>query len=382
MNILIISHEYPPVGGGGANACQNLAKNYAVLGHKVTILTACFRQMPLEEENGNVHIIRTWALRKKEDKSTFLEMLSYLCSAWFKVGKIVKREKFDVCQIFFGIPSGPIGVYLKKRYGIPYVIRFGGGDIPGAQKRFSLVYKILSPAIRSIWKNADALVANSDVLRQKALQYEDRYPIEIIPNGVDSRFFTREKQYERRDRLESSNKDKRIRVLFVSRLIQGKGLQYIIPEMKRINDACGRRVSLTIVGDGPYRGVLEKITSESEAGSYVSFVGKKNKEELYRYYSTADLFILPSESEGMPNVVLEAMAMGLPILMTPCGGSKELVTENGRIVPIERFVDALIEMCNDEQGRVYMGRQSEALARTKFSWQEKAEEYIKLFQEV
>ena len=152
--------------------------------------------------------------------------------------------------------------------------------------------------------------------------------------------------------------------------------------MKRINDARGRRVSLTIVGDGPYRGELEKITSESEAGSYVSFVGKKNKEELYRYYSTADLFILPSESEGMPNVVLEAMAMGLPILMTPCGGSKELVTENGRIVPIERFVDALIEMCNDEQGRVYMGRQSEALARTKFSWQEKAEEYIKLFQEV
>ena len=106
MNILIISHEYPPIGGGGANACLNLAKNYAVLGHKVTILTACFRQMPLEEENGNVHIIRTWALRKKEDKSTFLEMLSYLCSAWFKVGKIVKIEKFDVCQIFLGFRAG------------------------------------------------------------------------------------------------------------------------------------------------------------------------------------------------------------------------------------------------------------------------------------
>lgn len=382
MNILIVSHEYPPIGGGGANACLYLAKNYAALGHKVTILTARFSELPPEEENNKVHIIRVNALRKKEDKSTFLEMFSFLCSTWLKSMRVVKKEKFDVCQIFFGIPSGPIGMYLKKRHGIPYVIRFGGGDIPGAQKRFSLVYKILSPAIRSIWKNADALVANSDVLRQKALQYEDRYPIEIIPNGVDSRFFTREKQYERRDKLESSNKDKRIRVLFVSRLIQGKGLQYIIPEMKRINDACGRRVSLTIVGDGPYRGELEKITSESEAGSYVSFVGKKNKEELYRYYSTADLFILPSESEGMPNVVLEAMAMGLPILMTPCGGSKELVTENGRIVPIERFVDALIEMCNDEQGRVYMGRQSEALARTKFSWQEKAEEYIKLFQEV
>ena len=80
---------------------------------------------------------------------------------------------------FLGIPSGPIGLYLKKRYGLPYVIRFGGGDIPGAQKRFSLLYKILSPAIRSIWRNADALVANSEVLKQKALRYENRYPIEI-----------------------------------------------------------------------------------------------------------------------------------------------------------------------------------------------------------
>ncbi len=372
MNILIISHEYPPIGGGGANACLNLAKNYAALGHKVTILTARFRQQPLEEEYDNIHIIRTWALRKKEDKSTFLEMFSYLCSAWFKVGKLVRKNKFDVCQIFFGIPSGPIGVYLKKRFGLPYIIRFGGGDIPGAQKRFSLVYKMLSPAIRSIWKNADALVANSGVLKQKALQYENKYPIEIIPNGVDTDFFTRE---------ESCKKlDEEIRLLFVSRLIQGKGLQYVIPEMKRVNTTCGQRISLTIVGDGPYRGELEKITSDSDVRDYVSFVGKKNKEELYQYYSSADLFILPSESEGMPNVVLEAMAMGLPILMTPCGGSRELIAGNGRVEPIERFVDAMIEMCKDETERIRMGKQSELLARTKFSWREKAEAYIAIFE--
>lgn len=380
MNILIVSHEYPPIGGGGANACLYLAKNYAALGHKVTILTAGFMKLPHEEEIDKVHIIRVKALRKKEDKSTFLEMLSFLCSAWIRIGQIVKQEKFDVCQIFFGIPSGPIGLYIKKRYGIPYVIRFGGGDIPGAQKRFSLIYKLLTPAIRAIWRNAEALVANSTVLKQKALQFESRYPIDIIPNGVDSDFFTRVKSDEKPETAQESKDGGKINVLFVSRLIQGKGLQYIIPEMKRINTACGREVLLTIVGDGPYRGELEKITSESDAGSYVAFEGKKNKQELYNYYSRADLFILPSESEGMPNVVLEAMAMGLPILMTPCGGSKELVADNGRIEPIKRFVAALIEMCNDEQARIYMGRQSELLARTKFSWQEKAKEYIAVFE--
>ncbi len=380
MNILIVSHEYPPIGGGGANACLYLAKNYAILGNKVTILTAYFKKLPLEERIDNVHIVRVKALRKKEDKSTFLEMLSFLCSAWLKVGQMVKQEKFDVCQVFFGIPSGPIGLYLKKRYGIPYVIRFGGGDIPGAQKRFSFVYKILSPVIRSIWRNADALVANSDVLKQKALQYENRYPIEIISNGVDGGFFTRNKLGGRQDEAGQLKDNQEICVLFVSRLIQGKGLQYIIPEMKRVNTACGRRVSLAIVGDGPYREELEKITSDFDTGAYVSFVGKKNKEELYMYYSNADLFILPSESEGMPNVVLEAMAMGLPVLMTPCGGCKELITGNGRVEPIERFVDAMIEMCKDEKGRLYMGKQSELLARTKFGWQERAQEYIAVFE--
>lgn len=380
MNILIVSHEYPPIGGGGANACFYLAKNYAALGHKVTILTARYKELSQEEENDNVHIIRVKALRKKEDKSTFLEMLSFLCSAWLKIGQIVRREKPDVCQIFFGIPSGPIGLYIKKRYGIPYVIRFGGGDIPGAQKRFSLIYKLLSPAIRAIWRSADALVANSMVLKQKALQYENRYPIEIIPNGVDSEFFTRTKPEEKAEITESDNHHDRINVLFVSRLIEGKGLQYIIPEMQRINIACGRKVLLTIVGDGPYRGELERITIESDAGSYVSFEGKKNKQELYEYYRKADLFILPSESEGMPNVVLEAMAMGLPILMTPCGGSKELVADNGQIVPIERFADAMIEMCSDENERIRMGEQSGLLARTKFDWQEKAKEYIAVFE--
>lgn len=384
MNILIVSHEYPPIGGGGANACLYLAKNYAALGHKVTVLTACFKKLPQEEEGSNVHIVRTRSLRKKEDESTFLEMLSFLCSAWLKVRQMAKREKFDVSQIFFGIPSGPIGLYLKKRYGIPYVIRFGGGDIPGAQKRFSLIYKLLAPAICVIWKNADTLVANSAVLKQKAIQFENRYPIDIIPNGVDSDFFTRGKLKESSKEdpvMEETNKnDREINVLFVSRLIQGKGLQYIIPEMKRIDAACGKKVLLTIVGDGPYREELERITSESGAEPYVAFEGKKNKKELYKYYSEADLFILPSESEGMPNVVLEAMAMGLPILMTPCGGSEELVADNGRVEPIERFVDALIEMCNDEQTLICMGRQSELLARTKFSWQEKAKEYIAVFE--
>lgn len=379
MKILVVSHEYPPIGGGGANACYYLTREYAKCGHQVTIVTSSYMDLPMEEIKNNVQIIRVNALRKKEEKSTFLEMLTYLCSAWYKISQMVRKEHYDVCHVFFGIPSGPIGLYLKKKYHIPYVIRFGGGDIPGAQKRFSFIYKILSPFIRAIWANADALIANSEVLMQKAMAFEKRYPIEVITNGVDSDFFAKDRD---KSNFTIVKADNQINILFVSRLIQGKGLQYIIPQMERINQECKKKIYLTIVGDGPYREELERMTVESKVFEYVSFEGKKNKEELYFYYNQADLFILPSESEGMPNVVLEAMAMGLPIIMTPCGGSKELIQDNGYIASREKFVDTVITLCNDEQSRISMGKQSEILARTKYSWQEKAKEYLKLFEEI
>lgn len=378
MNILVISHEFPPIGGGGANACYHLSKECAELGHSITVVTSAYKALPREEVINGIRIIRVKALRKKEDKSTFLEMYTYLSSAFFRINKMLKKERYDLAWVFFGIPSGPLGLYVKLRYGIPYVIRFGGGDIPGAQKRFVAIYKLLSPIIRKVWGNANALVANSEELKRKALLFERRFPVDVIPNGVDCDFYAK----TRKIFGEMTKDNEIINILFVSRLIQGKGLQYIVPHMERMNQECKKKIHLTIVGDGPYREELKRITLEAKVSDYISFEGKKKKEELIFYYQEADLFILPSESEGMPNVVLEAMAMGLPIVMTPCGGSKELIQDNGYVVPIEKFVDTVIDLCNDEQSRISMGKKSEMLARTRFGWKEKAEEYINLMEKI
>lgn len=379
MKLLVISHEYPPIGGGGANACYFLSKEFVELGHEVTVITATYKDLPLDEVQNGVHIIRVKAKRTKEDKSTFMEMFSYLKSAYFYADKLCKKVHFDVCQVYFGIPSGPIGVHLKKKYGIPYIVRFGGGDIPGAQKRFALIYKFLTPFIRNIWKNASALVANSEVLKERALAFENKYPIDIICNGVDSLFFNP----DRTDIEATSPYNSEKNILFVSRLIKGKGLQYIIPRMKNIYDKTGAK--LTIVGDGPYREELQKITCDYGYTDLVIFVGKKNKTELYPYYKHADLFILPSESEGMPNVVLEAMSMGLPIVMTPCGGSKELIDGNGIISDIdfktgdsEQFVQNVIQVLEDNDKAKSYSEVSMKRVQEMFSWKQKAEEYLKI----
>jgi glycosyltransferase involved in cell wall biosynthesis len=229
---------------------------------------------------------------------------------------------------------------------------------------------VLVPIIRKIWQNAESLIANSEGLKLRAKGFEDKYPITVIENGVDNQFFAP---------VVKEDSDT-VMILFVSRIIEGKGLQYLIPNLNDINEKvnaiCGKNIKLVIVGDGPYRGELEKITSKLNLDKFVSFEGRKDKEEVKKYYQSADIFVLPSLSEGMPNVVLEAMACGLPIIMTPCEGSKELVTDNGIITSLDDLTDNLIKLCTDKSMRMEMGQKSLERVRTNFQWKSIALRYM------
>lgn len=378
MNILILSHEYPPIGGGGANACYYLSKEFVRAGNKVTVLTAQFEDQEAGEiTKDQVQIFRVACRRKKRETSSLLEMASYLVHAWRRAERMVCTGHFDICLVFFGVPSGPIAWHLKKRFQLPYVIRLGGGDIPGAQKRFKYLYKILEPIIRRIWKDASGLIANSAGLKKRAQRFEDAYKIEVFANGVDDQFFTP---------AEKKNQGTVVRILFVSRLIEGKGLQYVIPELKNVNDRvkkkCGSTVELLIVGDGPYRKQLEEIVCSTKCTEIVKFEGRKEKEQVRQYYQDADLFILPSLSEGMPNVVLEAMACGLPVLMTHCEGSRELIVDNGITSTLEGFSDQMVKLCTDMQLRTRMGENGLHRVRKQFQWEKIARKYTGMMQDI
>lgn len=368
MKILAVSHEFPPIGGGGANACYFLTKGFVEQGHQVTLVTANYNNMPKEEEINGVHVIRINALRRYKEHCSFKEMMSYLLKAYPVADKLCRKEKFELCLVFFGIPSGPIGYILKKKYKLPYVIRFGGGDIPGFQERFTKVYKLIGPAIKAIWRNADALVANSQGLKDMALQYYSKKNFEVICNGVDTKIFF---PIERKETAEFS-------ILFVSRLIERKGLQYIIPMLNEIQENTDKIVKLIVVGDGPYATELENLTRNYGVEHMVCFIGQKNKNEIVHYYQNGDVFILPSKKEGMPNVVLEAMACGLPIIMTPCEGSKELIENNGFVIPIDEFKEKIIELANRKEQCAELGKNSKILVDLKFGWERSVDNYLKL----
>lgn len=371
MKILVVSHEYPPLGGGGANACMNLTEKYVELGHEVTVLTAWYMGLQCEEVVNGVKIIRLRAKRSHVEHCGFGEMLDYLGKALKIVGRLEKKEKFDICQVFFAIPSGPVGYYLKKRFHVPYIIRFGGGDIPGFQERFKFVYKLIGPAEIILWKNASALVANSKGLKAFAEMFYAKKPIEIIPNGVNLEIFPVKSR---------ATTEKCFRLLFVSRLLERKGLQCIIPQLSEIRNKLKCQLELTIVGDGPYREELIRLVKRHGVENIVKFTGQKEKKDLPVYYMEADLFIFPSRKEGMPNVVLEAMASGLPIVMTCCEGSEELIDGNGYAVPVESFSQKIEELYYDEELRKQMGQRSRELVEERFQWSSVAASYAVLFE--
>lgn len=367
MNILVVSHEFPPIGGGGANACLFISKGYVEAGHKVTLITVWYEGLQEHEIFNGVEIFRLKSKRAHKEHCSFQEMFSYIIKALPVAGKLTKEKKYDICHVFFGIPSGIIGYWLKKRYKLPYIIRFGGGDIPGFQERFKYIYKVIGPALKVIWKDANALVANSEGLREFARKFYDRKAIDIIYNGVDI-----EKFYPNYDK----RKPEQINLLFISRLIERKGLQFIIPELKSIQSGTDKQIKLTVVGDGPYREKLEELVEQYGVTDMVTFIGQKDKEELLPYYQAGDIFVFPSKREGMPNAVLEAMACGLPVIMTPCEGSKELIEGNGVIASAEEMGKTLKNVVGNAQQLEVWSKESRNRAEMLFSWNSVVESYL------
>lgn len=374
MNILALSHEYPPIGGGGANAAYHLLNGFAGKGHKVTLITTAYAGREFLKQETMLEICTVDSRRSAPDQCSFGEMLDYLIKAYRLAKRLVSEAiaqgtPYDECLVFFGIPSGPIAYMLKKKYKLPYMIRFGGGDIPGAQKRFKYIYPILAPAIRTIWRNAQYGVANSAGLKREAESFYKNCSYRVINNGVDTDKYVP---------LDSSHGDQTFNILAVGRLIPVKGLQYFIPMLDHIRQSTAKNIVFTVVGDGPYREYLEKMTSDTHVEDIVRFVGKKTGADLLSEYQTADLYVLPSEREGMANTVLEAMSCRLPVVMTPVPGSDEMISGNGYITEIKMFADRVIELINNDELRNHMGELSRERVINLFSWENSVNQYITL----
>jgi glycosyltransferase involved in cell wall biosynthesis len=367
MHILLINSEYPPIGGGAGNASANLARCLVVLGHKVTVLTACFEDQPHFETRDGVTIHRVLSLRRRQDRSTAFEQLTFIASASFWSLNWIPQNKPNATLAFFGVPSGAVAWLLKKLFHIPYIVSLRGGDVPGFRPYdFKTFHKMVGPFLRVIWHQADSVIANSNGLRDLALAFDSSIEIPIIPNGVDGNQY----RNESRDWAPA-------RLFSVGRIVHQKGLDLGLRALAQLKDLDWH---WNIAGDGPQLDALKSLANELGLSDRVTFLGWQSRAELTQWYHRSNLFLFPSRHEGMPNAVLEAMSSGLPVVATRIAGSEELVIdgETGLLVTTENVTelrDALRIILTDSILREKMGTASRLHVEQNYTWQKVAEQY-------
>lgn len=374
MRILVLNYEFPPLGGGAGNATACLAREWAARGHDVEVLTGGFRGLPRVEQRDGFTVRRIRSPRKRQGQCSVGEMGAFMglscLPAWWRTLSF----RPQICVAFFSIPSAPAAWLVRAMCGIPYVVSLRGGDVPGFDdKNMGAMHRITAPITSFLWHQAAAVVANSAGLRATAERFAPDLPILEIPNGVDTVRFTPR---------DAGPANAVPHLLFVGRLARQKGVGILLDALATLRD---QPWQLTIAGDGPERTPLARQAAQLGLADRVHFRGWIQREDLPQLYRSSDIFVFPSHDEGMPNVVLEAVAGGLPIVATRVPGNDELVRDNGTLVPPgdpPAFAAALAPLLTDGSLRHTLGTRSRALALGQYSWAAPAAAYEKLFRQI
>lgn len=255
-------------------------------------------------------------------------------SLFFLMTPFLRKKPFDIIHCQFG----PIGAAILTLQDIgaikgKLVTSFRGYDAT----------KFLQDhpgAFQDLFRKGDLFLPVSDFLRRRLIEEGcDTQKILVHRSGIDLSKF----KYSARQR----NSNEPTKVLTVARLVEKKGIAYAIQAISRVVSS-GRRVSYTVVGDGDLRDDLERLIQDLDIKEAVQLVGWRSHGEVIRFLESAHLLMAPSvtaadgDQEGIPNVIKEAMAMGIPVLATRHSGIPELVQDgtSGFLVP-ERDVEAL-----------------------------------------
>jgi teichuronic acid biosynthesis glycosyltransferase TuaC len=254
-----------------------------------------------------------------------IPLLSRALNGWLcrrELWPRLRSWKPDIILNYWLYPDGYAATWMGRQLGVPVVLGSIGSDlrrIPGAFTRFFT---------RRALKRAAAVITVSQELKERAVALGA--PAErVIPilGGCDGSVYHLSDRVAARTRLGVDASSELI--LFIGNLLETKGIRELLEAFSRLR-ARRRSAELIVIGQGPLVGMLR----ECESGGGVRLLSKLSDKELALWQAAANIFTLPSYSEGCPNVVLEALACGRPVISTRVGGIPELVGEgDGILVP-------------------------------------------------
>ncbi|MDI6704462.1 MAG: glycosyltransferase family 4 protein [bacterium] len=357
MKIGIVTPYFYPLRGGVQEHVYNLYLHFKRRGHIVKIITSHFNNEAKEQDI--IRIGRGIPIPINGSVGRIGVSIN-LCS---KVKETLRKEEFDLLHIHE--PLAPtIPLFMLK-----YSDCINIGTFHAGGKR-SLSYSLGRGFLKKYFLKLDGRIVVSHAAEKFVRKYFGG-EFQIIPNGIDTNRFREDispiEEY----------KDEKLNILFVGRFDKRKGLDYLLSAFKMVKKEV-KDIRLIVVGGG-YKKYKKRIGD-------IVFTGVQY-ERLPQYYSTCDIFCSPAigqESFGI--ILLEAMALGKPVVATNIPGYNEVVTHNkeGLLVPPkdkEALRDALIKLLRDKDLRIKMGKNGREKA-AEYSWERIGERVLDYYNEI
>jgi len=363
MNLLMISGNYHPTIGGAEKECQKQAEYFHRLGMKVMVLTQYLEGLPQYEVINGVSVYRRIRTSRPWAITYVLSVLQFM---------VTRRNDYDVVQcfgMFYHTTAAVIMKYLYKKKVINRIESAGEKGDLGRMK--TIKYRFL---IAFTWKKVDRIVAISKEICNELISHRIHTEKVInIPNSVDTEYFTPS---------EAKSWKNPFQILFVGRLTEAKGVDVLLEALKNITTKGYNDLLLTVVGDGDLRKELENMALSLDLKKYVKFTGYQK--DVMEYYHTSDILVLPSNWEGLPLVLLEGMACGLPVVASNLSGNREGIEDgiNGYLFApgnTDELSERLIFLIDHPEKAKQMGRINRQKAVTQFSTKTVFNKYVELY---
>ena len=342
-------------------------------GHEVQVLTAGWGGLARQEQQEGVLVHRLSSGRSTPYKAGLKAMAGFVLASFWSGFGLIRRWKPDLIHVHFAVPGGAAALALSGLTGVPYVLTVHLGDVPGGVpektgKWFHWIYPFTPP----IWKRARQVVAVSEFTRQLALQ---RYAVSInvIPNGVDT-------QKLKPAVIQAGEPP---RLIFAGRFAPQKNLIQLVRILASLKDLPWGCV---LVGDGPLRGDVEREIDEHGMRDRFTLTGWVTPSEVQEWFRKSDILFMPSLSEGLPVVGVQALSLGLAIVAGRVGGFIDLVEQgvNGFLFNTNRPEDGisfLRRLLSDRQC-LQTARQASRQMAGKFDLKEIIDQYEMVFEKV
>ena len=309
--ILIFSFAYYPRFVGGAEvAIKELTDR---IGDEYEFDMVTLRKhAPSFEHVGNVKVYRVgwrWSGKRTSSARFFpLAKILFPILAYHKARALHRERHYDTAWSMMAAYAGFGALFFKLRHpNVPFILTLQEGDPISHIKRRALpVY----PLFRMIFTRADIIQAISHYLADFGRSMGFNGPLEVVPNGVDT------KRFINAPAAEVGKKEGETWLIHTGRLVQKNGIDTIIKSLTFMKS----NVHALLLGNGRDKSVLESLTRKYHLQNRVHFLPYVHIEQVPSYLHACDIFVRPSRSEGMGNSFVEAMAAGLPVIATQEGG--------------------------------------------------------------